>query len=77
MIVSVDVDPGLCIGSGECVRLVPRAFLIDESAGVSTPLPDAPDAGAEALLEAAGTCPTNAIRVVAADGSVLFESAGR
>ena len=37
----VSVDPELCIGSAECVRLLPAAFQIDESRGVSAPLPAA------------------------------------
>lgn len=58
----VTVDPELCIGTGDCVRLAPAAFRIDEVRGVSVPLPDA-DTDAELLEEAAFNCPTRAISV--------------
>ena len=70
----VSVDPELCIGSGDCVRLVPDAFVIDESLGVSVPLDGVADADRDLVLQAAMGCPTQAIRVVAQDGTVLHES---
>jgi ferredoxin len=63
----VTIDPDLCIGSGDCVRLVPDAFLIDERRGVSTPLPGAATADADLLAEAAFNCPTHAIEIVEAE----------
>lgn len=57
------VDPELCIGSGECVRLLPDSFRIDESRGVSTPQPGATTADRALLEEAAFNCPTRAITV--------------
>ena len=71
--VEVSVDPELCIGSGDCVRLVPAAFRIDENQGVSVPLEDAASADVALLVRAARGCPTQAIRVVR-DGEVLHES---
>ena len=68
----VSIDPELCIGSGECVRLVPGAFVIDESRGVSVPQPAAELADPERLDAAEANCPTRAFRVLrrtAADGS--------
>ena len=38
MTIEVTVDPDLCIGSGDCVRILAAAFRIDEAAGVSVPL---------------------------------------
>lgn len=70
----VSVDPDLCIGSGDCVRLVPAAFQIDETRGVSVPLDGAGAQDRELLLRAARGCPTQAIRIVAGDGEVLPES---
>lgn len=67
------VDPDLCIGSGDCVRLVPTAFRIDEDQGVSIPLAGAAEADIEILVRAAHGCPTQAIRVVH-DGVVLHDS---
>jgi ferredoxin len=72
--VSVSIDPDLCIGSGDCGRLLPRAFELREDLGVSVPLPGAADADLETLLRAAVGCPTQAIRVVTADGTVLHAS---
>jgi ferredoxin len=60
----ITIDPDLCIGSGDCVRLAPHAFRIDEGRGISTPLPAAATADREILEEAAFNCPTNAIAVV-------------
>jgi ferredoxin len=59
----VAIDPDLCIGSGECVRVAPGAFRIDETRGVSTPLPGADALDAEMLAEVAFNCPTRAISV--------------
>jgi ferredoxin len=74
MTIEVTVDPDLCIGSGDCVRLLPLAFRIDDTTGVSVPLPGAGDADPELLRQAAYACPTQSIRLVAADGSVIHES---
>ena len=73
---SVSIDPDYCIGSGDCVRLLPEAFELREDLGVSVPLPGAADAPLELLVQAARNCPTQAIRVVAADGTVLHELNG-
>jgi ferredoxin len=73
MTIEVTVDPELCIGSGDCVRLVPAAFEIDESQGVSVPLAGAATSDVDQLVRAAMGCPTQAIRVVV-DGEVLHES---
>lgn len=73
MAIEVTVDPELCIGSGDCVRLVPAAFRIDESEGVAVTQAGAADADVDQLVRAAMGCPTQAIRVVV-DGEVLHES---
>ncbi len=74
MVIEVSVDPDLCIGSGDCVRILPTGFRIDDAAGVSRPLDRAGTADPEVLLEVARTCPTQSIRLVAEDGTVLHES---
>jgi len=61
--VRVTIDADLCIGSGECVRVAPAAFRIDETRGVSTPLPGADALDADVLAEVAFNCPTRAITV--------------
>jgi ferredoxin len=69
------VDADLCMGSEECVRLLPDAFVIDEDLGVSVPLDGADATRTDRLLQAARNCPTNAIEVRDSDGAVLFGSA--
>lgn len=61
--VRVTVDPDLCIGTGDCVRLVPTAFRIDPAKGVSVPQPAAAATDRALLDEAAFNCPTRAISV--------------
>ena len=70
----VTVDPDLCIGSGDCVRLLPDAFAIDESQGVAVPLAGAATTDPALLVKAASGCPTQAIRVRGADGTLLYGS---
>jgi ferredoxin len=72
--VTVTIDPDLCIGSGDCNRVAPEAFELRDDLGVSVPLPAAADTDVERLHRAAIACPTQAIRVVAADGTVLHPS---
>jgi ferredoxin len=67
----VTVDPDLCIGSAECVRILPDAFRIDESRGVSVPQPAARSAGLGLLAEAVRSCPSGALRVVDGNGNAL------
>lgn len=71
MSASVSIDPELCIGSGDCVRVAPAAFELREDLGVSVPLPGAAGVDAALLVQAAAGCPTQAIRVVHEDGTVL------
>lgn len=74
MSIDVTVDPGLCIGSGDCVRILSAAFRIDEERNVSVALDGAGDQDPDRLKLAAFTCPTQSIRLVAEDGSVIHES---
>jgi ferredoxin len=74
---AVSVDPELCIGSGDCVRLLPAAFSIDESIGVSVPLPGAGGADRTLRLRARANCPTHAIEVSGPAGEPLADEVGR
>jgi ferredoxin len=67
----VTVDPDLCIGSAECVRILPSGFKIDESRGVSVPQPAASTADIELLADVVRSCPTGAVRVVDGQGNAL------
>ena len=71
----VTVDTELCIGHGECVRIAPLAFALDDEATISHPLPAAASVPLDLLVDAAWNCPTNAIEVRAEDGTVLVASA--
>lgn len=73
MPIEVTVDPELCIGSGDCVRVAPTAFHLDPDTGVSVPLEGTAGTDLDRLVRAAEGCPTQAIRVVA-DGVLLHES---
>lgn len=75
MELSVVIDPDLCIGSGDCVRVVPSAFRLDDVLGVSSYIGDA-SASPAGVVAAANGCPTQAIRVVG-DGVVLHDSNSR
>jgi len=65
--VSTEVDPDLCIGSGECVAMAPQAFLLGPADSTVTLLQDAATVELELLRDAEMSCPTGAIRVVASD----------
>jgi ferredoxin len=67
----VEVDRGLCIGSGLCVASAPDAFRLD-AARQSHPASEESDAS-EALLGAAESCPVEAIMLrLAASGDPVF-----
>ena len=59
----VSIDPDLCIGSVECVRIVPGAFRLDKARGVSEPTDLAETADGALIAEAVRSCPTQAISV--------------
>jgi ferredoxin len=59
--VRVTVDPELCIGTAECVRIVPDGFRIDEVRGVSVPADRADRADPIRLAAAVRSCPMGAI----------------
>lgn len=63
----VTVDEELCIGSAECIRLVPGAFRLDKGRGVSEPTDLADTADPARLAEAVRSCPTGAIALVAGE----------
>lgn len=66
----VIIDPDLCIGSAECNRLVPDGFLLDETLGVSVPLPGAGQLDRDRLDDAQAGCPTSAITIETDDTAV-------
>jgi ferredoxin len=57
----VEVDRGVCIGSGECLRLAPATFSQDDDGIVVLGDPEATDI--EVLRAAERSCPSGAITV--------------
>ena len=60
----VSIDPGRCVGSGDCALTAPGAFEVDEDAGQSRLLAGAEDTDSAELQRAAYACPTQAISVL-------------
>ncbi len=66
----VRVDRNLCIGLGNCVALAPTVFEFDEE-GKAVVLDPATVSG-DALLEAAESCPYNAIIILDDEGNQVY-----
>jgi ferredoxin len=66
--IHVEVDRGLCIGSGDCVDTAPDVFQLDDEDKAVVVDPDG--ASVDDVVEAAGNCPVSAIRVVGEDGEL-------
>ncbi|GHC40734.1 ferredoxin [Streptomyces flavofungini] len=67
----VEVDRSVCIGSGMCVGTAPDGFTLD-TARQSHPTHPETDA-AEKILEAAESCPVEAITItLLGSGEVVF-----
>jgi ferredoxin len=64
----VTVDPERCVGSGVCVGTAPGRFVLDGAR--SRPVEELVEP-AQAVLDAAETCPTEAIGVLDAAGRPL------
>src|SRR5437868_11170099 len=57
----VEVDRDVCIGSGDCARLAPTAFALDDDDRAYVLDPESVDA--ETLRQAERSCPSGAITV--------------
>jgi len=68
--VKVKVDRDLCIGVGNCVAYAPTVFALDEENKAVVLDPSSVDD--ETLLEAAESCPENAIIVEDDEGNQLY-----
>jgi ferredoxin len=66
----VKVDRELCIGVSNCVALAPTVFRLDDQNKVVVMDPDSVDE--ETLMEAAKSCPENAIIIEDDDGNQLY-----
>lgn len=75
--VKIEIDSELCIGSGDCGRAAPAAFVLDEDQGVSVVRPGAETVELASLLRAARGCPTQAIRVLLSHTQGLEAGSGQ
>ncbi len=66
----VRIDRDLCIGVGNCVAYAPTVFALDEENKAVVLAPSSVDD--ETLLEAAESCPENAIIVEDDEGRQLY-----
>jgi ferredoxin len=65
----IRIDRTLCVGFGECVKLSPEAFALDEESVATFAAPEG--VPRETLLEACDSCPVDAITVWDASGSQI------
>ncbi len=64
------VDRDLCIGAANCVAIAPTVFQLDDERKAI--ILDVSSVDEETLMEAAESCPTNAIIVEEDDGRQIF-----
>lgn len=67
---TISIDRDLCIGSGNCVKIAPEVFVLDETS-TSSFREGVLSCDRDRLIEACRVCPTNAIRCVDDQGTVL------
>ena len=63
----VEVDRDACMGSGECNRIAPQAFDLDDDEALVVVLDGARTTERTRLEQAARECPTAAIRLLTTD----------
>jgi ferredoxin len=66
--IRIEVDRGLCIGSGDCVDTAPDVFQLDAEDKAVVVDPDG--APTDDVVEAAQNCPVSAIEVAGEDGDL-------
>ena len=66
--IRIEVDRGLCIGSGDCVDTAPEVFALDAEDKAVVIDPDG--APVDVVIEAAGNCPVTAIFVFGEHGDL-------
>jgi ferredoxin len=67
--IHVEVDRGLCIGSGDCVDTAPDVFQLDDEDKAVVVDPDG--APVDDVVQAAANCPVSAITVEGEEGSLF------
>ncbi len=66
----VSIDQSRCIGAGNCVNIAPEAFQLDDEHVAY--LIDPASVDDDRLLEAARSCPTDAIYLDTENGEPLY-----
>ena len=66
----ISIDQSRCIGAGNCVHIAPKTFQLDEENIAYLVDPAAHDD--ETLLDAARSCPTDAIYLDTEDGQAVY-----
>jgi ferredoxin len=66
----VSIDQSRCIGAGNCVHIAPTVFQLDEENIAYLVDPSSVDD--ETMLDAARSCPTNAIYLDTEDGRAVY-----
>jgi ferredoxin len=67
---TVRIDRKLCIGSGNCIKVAPRVFEMDEE-GVVAFRNDARSDDREQLIESCEVCPVDALFVLDAEAKQI------
>lgn len=67
----VVVDRNLCIGAAPCTSIAPNVFQLDEE-GKAVVQPGWEGTDAKTILEAAQSCPVNAIMVYDENGNQIY-----
>lgn len=66
----VSIDQGRCIGAGNCVHIAPAAFQLDEE--FVAYVVDPASVSDDDLLDAARSCPTDAIYLDTQEGEAIY-----
>lgn len=66
----VRIERGLCIGSGNCMKVAPDVFEFDDGSVVAFK-ENAPDIDRDRLIESCEVCPVDALIVLAKDGAQI------
>ena len=66
--IRIEVDRGLCIGSGDCVDSAPGVFELDDEDKAVVIDPDGDPL--DMVMDAAGNCPVTAIFVYGEEGDL-------
>ena len=70
MTLIVSIDQSRCIGAGNCVNIAPTVFQLDEEHIAYLVDPNSVDD--ETLIDAARSCPTDAIYLDTEDGQAVY-----